>query len=128
MQRKWLKVREGKDENEKGGEGEMTEKEKVLDLIWKKVKKELHPELKKEGIEHYGDWFAQKKGSTTKRKMKGVITRQVEEVKYYLAQDKKNWISNYPINLKWYSAKTKNYIAVGWLLEVIDEKFLDRWD
>lgn len=104
----------------------MTEKDKVCALIWKKMEKDLHPELKKEGIEHYGDWIYGKSKFRTQRDLKKILALQIEGTKYYLAQKRREWAFNWPKNLKWYYAKTKNYIAVGWMLETRTEKSLKK--
>lgn len=104
----------------------MTEKQKVCDLVWQKIKKDYHPELKKEGIEYYSSHAYGKKKFQTKREMKKILSRQIEGTKYYLAQQKKNWEIDYPNNLKWYYAETKNYFAVGWLLKTQTEKSLKK--
>lgn len=104
----------------------MTEKREINGLIWDKIKKDYHPELKREGIEYYSSFSLEGKEFTTKREMKKILMHQIEGTKYYLAQKKKNWEIDYPNNLKWYYVETKNYFAVGWLLETQTEKSLKK--
>jgi len=110
----------------------MTEKDKVCGLIWDKIKKDTYiekPELREKGIEFFSDYtYGEKKrdGKNWYRKAKKVLKNQIESTKYYLAQQKKNWEYFGPNNLKWYKAETKNYYAVGWLLETRTEKSLKK--
>lgn len=110
----------------------MTEKKKVLDLIWDKILKGayyLEPELKQEGAEYYGDCLIGEKAKTGKNwkaKSRKLLSKQIEGSKYFMAQQKKNWEYFWPNNLKWYYAETKNYFAIGWLLETRTEKSLKK--